>query len=58
VRAALDAGANSCLVLPVHAKDLVSMAARAQAGNRPGRHTLGLDRAQRKDRWRDEGGEG
>ena len=24
VRAALDAGAHSCLVLPVHAKDLVS----------------------------------
>jgi DNA-binding response OmpR family regulator len=57
VRAALDAGADSCLVLPVHAKDLISMVARARRGNRPGRHTLGLDRAQREDQWRDEGGE-
>jgi hypothetical protein len=57
VRAALEAGANSCLVLPVHAKDLVTMLTRARAGNRPGRHTLGLDRAQREDRWRDDGGE-
>jgi DNA-binding response OmpR family regulator len=58
VRAALEAGADSCLVLPVHAKDLVSMVARAREGNRPGRHTLSLDRAQREDLWRDDGGEG
>lgn len=57
VRAALEAGADSCLVLPVHFKDLVNTVARARAGNRPGRHTLGLDRAQREDRWRDDGGE-
>jgi DNA-binding response OmpR family regulator len=57
VSSALAAGADSCLVLPAHAKNLVSMVARARAGNRPGRHTLGLDRAQREDRWRDEGGE-
>ena len=57
VKAVLEAGANSCLVLPVHAKDLASTLARALAGNRPGRHTLGLDRAQREDRWRDDGGE-
>ena len=57
VRAALAAGAHSCLVVPVHAKDLVSMVARARAGNRPGRHTLDLDRAQREDPWREEGGE-
>jgi hypothetical protein len=57
VRAALDAGADSCLVVPVHAADLVSVLARARAGNRPGRHTLGLDRAQREDSWRDDGGE-
>lgn len=57
VRAALDVGAHSCLVLPVHAKDLVSMVARARGGNRPGRHTLGLHRAQREDPWRDHGGE-
>jgi DNA-binding response OmpR family regulator len=57
VRAALKAGAHSCLVLPVHAKELVSVVARARAGNQPGRHTLGLDRAQREDSWRDDGGE-
>ena len=57
VRAALEAGAHSCLVLPVHAKQLVSTLARARAGNPPGRHTLGLDRAQREDSWRDDGGE-
>jgi DNA-binding response OmpR family regulator len=58
VRAALDASADSCLVLPVHPKDLVSMVARARAGNRPGRHTLNLDQAQREDVWRDDGGQG
>jgi DNA-binding response OmpR family regulator len=57
VRAALDAGANSCLLLPVHAKDLATMVTRARAGNQPGRHTLSLDRAQREDLWRDDGGE-
>jgi DNA-binding NarL/FixJ family response regulator len=57
VRAALAAGADSCLVLPVHAKELVSMVARARAGNRPGRHTLSLNLAQSEDPWRDAGGE-
>jgi DNA-binding response OmpR family regulator len=57
VRAALDAGADSCLVLPVHAKELASALSRLHRGKRPGRHTLGLDRARRKDDWRDHGGE-
>jgi FKBP-type peptidyl-prolyl cis-trans isomerase 2 len=57
VRAALDASADSCLVLPVHPKELVAMVIRALAGNRPGHHTLGLDRPQRTDPLRDEGGE-
>jgi DNA-binding response OmpR family regulator len=57
VRAALEVGADSCLVLPVHAKELVTMLSRALAGNRPGRHTLGLDRPQSDDEWRDDGGE-
>src|SRR5262249_29734843 len=57
VRAALDAGADSCLVWPVHPKELASMIARARAGKRPGRHTLNLDQAQREDLWQDEGGE-
>ena len=57
VRAALEAGADSCLVLPVHAQELVTMLSRALAGNRPGRHTLGLDQPQSDDEWRDDGGE-
>jgi len=58
VRAALRAGANSCLVLPVHPKDVVSIVGRIRKGNQPGHHTLNLDRAQEADRWRDDGGEG
>jgi DNA-binding NarL/FixJ family response regulator len=58
VKAALKAGADSCLVLPVHAKDLASMLGRAHEGNQPGRHTLDLEQAQRLDRWRDDGGQG
>jgi DNA-binding response OmpR family regulator len=58
VRAALEAGANSCLVLPVHAREVVRVLTRAREGNRPGWHTLDLDRAQSEDRWRDDGGQG
>jgi DNA-binding NarL/FixJ family response regulator len=58
VRAALEAGAASCLVLPVHAKEVASMLARVRKGNRPGHHTLNLDRAQCEDSWRDDGGQG
>lgn len=57
VRAALEAGADSCLVVPVHAKELVSMVSRVRIGNWPGRHTRSLDRAQGGDLWRDDGGE-
>lgn len=58
VRAALEAGATSCLVLPVHVKELARMVTRAREGNQPGRHTVHLNRAQEQDRWRDEGGQG
>jgi AmiR/NasT family two-component response regulator len=58
VTALLEAGANSCLVLPIHYKDMASMLARAHAGNQPGRQTLNLDRAQIEDSWRDDGGQG
>jgi DNA-binding response OmpR family regulator len=54
----LEAGANSCLVLPIDAKEVVNMVRRAHAGNQPGRHTLDLDQAQREDQWRDDGGQG
>jgi DNA-binding response OmpR family regulator len=58
VKAVLEAGADSCLVLPIHAKDVVSMLTRSREGNRPGRHTLNLDHAQAEDHWRDDGGQG
>jgi DNA-binding response OmpR family regulator len=57
VQAALAAGADGCLVLPVHPKELVRVLAQAREGNRPGRHTLSLSRAQREDPWQDDGGE-
>ncbi len=58
LRDVLKAGAHSCLLLPIHSKDVASMLVHAQAGNQPGRHTLNLERAQTEDRWRDDGGEG
>src|SRR5581483_2129214 len=45
VGAALEAGARGCLILPVRVKELASFLVRAQAGNRPGRHTRSLDQA-------------
>jgi serine phosphatase RsbU (regulator of sigma subunit)/DNA-binding NarL/FixJ family response regulator len=58
VGAVLRAGAHSCLVLPIHPKEVASMLAHARAGNQPGRHTLNLEQAQTEDRWRDDGGQG
>jgi hypothetical protein len=58
VRAALEAGVDTCLVLPIHTKEVASMIARVQHCNQPGRHTLNLDPAQIEDRWRDDGGQG
>jgi DNA-binding NarL/FixJ family response regulator len=58
VRAALQAGAAACLVLPVHAKEIASMLAHSRRGNQPGHHTLNLNPAQQEDRWRDDGGQG
>jgi DNA-binding NarL/FixJ family response regulator len=58
VKAVLKAGAQSCLMMPIDAKDVASMLVRAQEGNQPGRHTLNLEKAQTEDRWRDDGGEG
>jgi DNA-binding response OmpR family regulator len=57
VKQALRASADGCLVVPIHPKNLMQMMARSRDGDRPGRHTLGLDRAQGEDPWRDEGGE-
>jgi hypothetical protein len=58
VRSLLQAGAHSCLELPIDAKDVATMLLHARAGNQPGRHTQSLEAAQGEDRWRDEGGEG
>jgi hypothetical protein len=57
VGAALEAGAYGCLMEPIHAKEVTSMLANARAGNRPGRHTLSLDRPQQVDPWQEVGGE-
>lgn len=57
VGAALEAGAYSCLILPIHAKEVANTLAQAHAGNRPGRHTLSLERAQADDLWQEDGGE-
>lgn len=58
ISAALQAGAQTCLVLPIRPNDVTTMIARARHGNQPGRHTLNLDQAQVEDRWRDDGGQG
>jgi hypothetical protein len=58
VGAALEAGARGCLMLPIHAKELTSLVARARESNRPGRHTRRLDEAQIEDLWQEDGGEG
>lgn len=54
----LKAGAHSCLMLPIDAKEVASMLVHARAGNHPGRHTESLEQAQTEDRWRDDGGQG
>jgi hypothetical protein len=58
VTAALAAGADHCLVLPVHAKDVASMLAHVRQDGQPGRHATNLDRARSEDRWQDDGGQG
>jgi DNA-binding response OmpR family regulator len=58
VRAVLDAGADRCLVLPVHAREVASMVAHARQGDQPGRHTLSLEHARQLDVWQDDGGQG
>ncbi len=58
VDAGLKAGAHSCLMLPIDAKEVASMVVHAHAGNQPGRHTINLEGAQTEDRWRDDGGQG
>jgi peptidylprolyl isomerase len=56
--AALDAGAHRCLTLPLSRERVASVLAHSRAGNQEGRHTLITEQAQRRDHWRDDGGEG
>jgi hypothetical protein len=56
--AALEAGADSCLVLPIRPGEVKAVLARASAGTQPGRHTSKLDKTQPDDPWRETGGEG
>ncbi len=58
VEAGFEAGAHSCLILPLNAQGVAGAVAHAQAGNQPGRHALNLDRAQTEDWWRDDGVQG
>jgi PleD family two-component response regulator len=58
VRAALEAGVDCCLVVPIHTKEVTAMLVRLGHDNQPGRHTLNLDPAQSEDLWRDDGGQG
>lgn len=58
VRNVLKAGAHSCLLLPIFAKEVASMVTHSHDVNQPGRHTLNLEHSHKQDRWRDEGGEG
>ncbi len=54
----LKAGADSCLVIPIHYKEVRNMLGRMEEDNQPGRHTLNLQHPQSEDLWRDCGGEG
>jgi peptidylprolyl isomerase len=58
VSAALEAGADGCLMLPLRAEDVRAVVGHGRTDTRQGRHTLNLDRAEREDRWSDEGGQG
>jgi peptidylprolyl isomerase len=58
VAAALRAGADSCLVLPLQVRELERVVERARKGDQPGRHASRLDRSRAADIWRDEGGQG
>lgn len=49
MRAALEAGAHSCLVLPICAKEVVSLLARAAAGNQQRCPTFNLEQAQHEE---------
>ena len=43
---ALEAGARSCLILPIHPKGVSCTLAHARAGNHPGRDALDLDQTE------------
>ena len=43
---ALEEGARSCLILPIHPKEVTCTLAHARAGNHPSRHALDLDQTE------------
>jgi hypothetical protein len=53
---ALEAGARSHLILPIHPKELISTLAHARAGNQTGWHTLELGQAEEDNPWQEDGG--
>jgi hypothetical protein len=57
VRAAYEAGADHCLVLPVQALEVASAVARLRQGDRSKRHALmfGLGQIRSENCWRDPG---
>jgi hypothetical protein len=56
--AALEAGADICLVLPIHSWDVLGALAKARGGKQTGWHTLSLGLSQREDSWRANGAQG
>lgn len=57
--AAIEAGAHCCLMLPIHAKDVVDVLVRTQRCNQSGRPArLNSDKARTEDRWHDDGDQG
>jgi hypothetical protein len=58
VEAALTAGADRCLVLPIDAGDVADTFAAARVWERPGRPRANGEGTQAEDRWRDDGGRG
>jgi hypothetical protein len=50
IGAALEAGARSCLMRPIHTKEVASLLVHTHAGNQPTQHTRVFERAQREDR--------
>jgi hypothetical protein len=58
VGAALEAGADRCLLLPIEANVVAGAVAPVRAGDLESRNTLRRERVPDEDRWQDDGGQG